>query len=303
MSETVEVVGSSQSIINPSATGPASTIPLEAVQNMPSVSRAITDIARLSPQFTPVGNGDGSGPDVLSVGGRSSRYNNIQIDGANNNDLFALAGNSGNPGGGTGTQAVSFDAIQEIQLVAAPYDVRQGGFTGGGINAITRSGTNDYHGTVMYEFRSQSLVGDSAHRFSDTTGQLVSPSRPLGTFNEKLGPGAAGLIEMNKASLLRRTWTSRCNKTPSGWSADGSSGQQFQRCPGRPGPRPRASSRRSTATTLPGGTALGEFTKETPSNKYFVRLDFNLSDQHRPDRAQQLTKPTTDVGFPRTASS
>ena len=129
---------------------------------MPSVSRAITDIARLSPHFTPVGNGDGSGPDVLSVGGRSSRYNNIQIDGANNNDLFALAGNSGNPGGGHGHPAVSFDAIQEVQLVVAPYDVRQGGFTGGGINAITRSGTNKYHGTVSTTSRNQSLVGDSA---------------------------------------------------------------------------------------------------------------------------------------------
>ena len=123
VSETVEVVGSSQSIINPSATGPVANIPLEAVQNMPSVSRAITDIARLSPQFTPVGNGDGSGPDVLSVGGRSSRYNNIQIDGANNNDLFALAGNSGNPGGGTATQAVSFDFTRNKNFfyVASPF--------------------------------------------------------------------------------------------------------------------------------------------------------------------------------------
>jgi len=224
MSETVEVVGSSQSIINPSATGPASNIPLEAVQNMPSVSRAITDIARLSPQFTPVGNGDGSGPDVLSVGGRSSRYNNIQIDGANNNDLFALAGNSGNPGGGTGTQAVSFDAIQEVQLVAAPYDVRQGGFTGGGINAITRSGTNNYHGTVMYEFRNQGLVGDSTDRFSDTTGQLVSPSRPLGTFSEKqFTVSLGGPIVKNKAFFFANVDLTR-NKTPSGWSADGSSG-------------------------------------------------------------------------------
>ena len=81
---------------------------------------------------------------MLSVGGRSARYNNIQIDGANNNDLFALAGNSGNPGGRPGTQPISFDAIQEIQLVVAPYDVRQGGFSGGGINAITKSGTNEF---------------------------------------------------------------------------------------------------------------------------------------------------------------
>src|SRR5215470_11296450 len=131
VSESVEVVAEAGGVINPANTGVVANIPQEAVQNMPSVSRAITDIARLNPQFTPVGNGDGSGPDVLSVGGRSSRYNNVQIDGANNNDLFALSANSGNPGGGTGTQPISFDAIQEIQLVAAPYDIRQGGFSGG----------------------------------------------------------------------------------------------------------------------------------------------------------------------------
>jgi hypothetical protein len=298
VTETVEVVASSQSIINPSATGPAVNIPLEAVQNMPSVSRAITDIARLSPHFTPVGNGDGSGPDVLSVGGRSSRYNNIQIDGANNNDLFALAGNSGNPGGGTATQAVSFDAIQEVQLVVAPYDVRQGGFSGGGINAITRSGTNAYHGTVMYEFRSQGLVGDSTDRFSDTTGQLVSPSRPLGTFSEKqFTASLGGPIVKNKAFFFANLDLTR-NKTPAGWSADGSSGQTFI--------VPRADLDRALSILKTkygydpslGGNALGEFTRETPSNKYFVRLDFNLSDRHRLIVRNNLTKPTTDVGFP-----
>jgi hypothetical protein len=298
MTETVEVVGASQAIINPSATGPVANIPLEAVQNMPSVSRAITDIARLSPQFTPVGNGDGSGPDVLSVGGRSARYNNIQIDGANNNDLFALAGNSGNPGGGTATQAVSFDAIQEVQLVVAPYDVRQGGFSGGGINAITRSGTNAYHGTVMYEFRSQGLVGDSADRFSDTTGALASPSRPLGTFSEKqFTASLGGPIVKNKAFFFANVDLTR-NKTPAGWSADGSSGQKFI--------VPQADLDRalSILQTRYGydpslsGNALGEFTKETLSNKYFVRLDFNLSDRHRLIVRNNLTKPTTDVGFP-----
>ena len=232
------------------------------------------------------------------VGGRSSRYNNIQIDGANNNDLFALAGNSGNPGGGTGTQAVSFDAIQEVQLVAAPYDVRQGGFTGGGINAITRSGTNAYHGTVMYEFRNQGLVGDSDDRFSDTTGQLVSPSRPLGTFSEKqFTVSLGGPIVKNKAFFFANVDLTR-NKTPSGWSADGSSGQTFV-VP--PSDLDRVLSILSTKYHYDpslGQNPLGEFTRETPSNKYFVRLDFNLSDRHRLIVRNNYTNPTTDVGFP-----
>ncbi len=299
VTESVEVVAEASAIINPSATGPAANIPMEAVQNMPSVSRAITDIARLSPHFTPVGNGDGSGADVLSVGGRSSRYNNIQIDGANNNDLFALAGNSGSPGGGTGTQPISFDAIQEIQLVVAPYDIRQGGFSGGGINAITRSGTNAYHGTVMYEFRNQGLVGDSSDRFSDTTGQLVTPSRPLSTFSEKqFTVSLGGPIVKNKAFFFVNYDGSR-NKTPSGWSADGSSGQAFVV------PQADLDRFQSILTTKYhydpslGGNTLGEFTRNTPSNRVFARLDFNLSDKHRLTVRNNFTKPTTDIGFPR----
>ena len=81
------------------------------------------------------------------MAGNSYRYNSLQIDGAVNNDLFGLAGSAGTPGGTAETQPISLDAIQEIQLVVSPYDVRQGGFSGGGINAITKSGTNTLHGT------------------------------------------------------------------------------------------------------------------------------------------------------------
>src|SRR5262249_2648196 len=280
------------------ATGPTATIPVKAVENMPSVSRAITDIARLSPHFATVGGGDGSGADVLSVGGRSSRYNNVQIDGANNNDLFALSANSGNPGGGTGTQPVSFDAIQEIQLVAAPYDIRQGGFSGGGIHAITRSGTNPYHGTVMYEFRNQGLVGHSADRVSDTTGQLVTTGKPLSNFSEKqFTASLGGPIVKNKAFFFVNYDGTR-NTTPSGWSADGSSGQTFQ--------VPQSDLTRFLSILQTkygydpslGQNPLGEFTKNTPSNKIFARLDFNLSDQHRLTIRNNFTKPTTDVGSP-----
>ena len=300
LTETVEVVAEGGAIISPSATGPAANISVEAIQNMPTVSRSISDLARLSPHFTPVGNGDGSGADVLSVGGRSARYNNIQIDGANNNDLFALASNSGNPGGGTGTQPISFDAIQELQLVVAPYDVRQGGFSGGGINAITRSGTNAFHGTVLYEFRSQGLVGDSTARLGPT-GVVASPSRPLGTFSEKqMTASLGGPIVKNKAFFFVNVDLTR-NKTPSGFSADGSSGQKFN--------VPQADLDRALSILKTkygydpslGGNPLGEFTRNTPSNKVFARLDFNLSDKHRLIVSDNFTKPTTDVGFPSTS--
>jgi outer membrane receptor for ferrienterochelin and colicin len=300
MTETVEVTADA-GLISSTRTGPAANVAQEAIENMPTVSRSITDMARLSPHFTPMGNGAGDGPDVLSVGGRSSRYNNIQIDGANNNDLFALASNSGNPGGGTATQPISFDAIAEIQLVVAPYDVRQGGFSGGGVNAVTRSGTNQFHGTAMYEFRSQKLVGDSAPTFS-VTGQSVAAARPISTFSEKQATfSIGGPIKKDKVFFFVNGDLTR-NETPTGWSADGSSGQTFT--------VPKADLDRFLSILKnnygydpsAGKTALGEFTRNTRSNKIFARLDFNLSDKHRLTVRNNYTRPRTDVGFPSNSS-
>ena len=106
---------------------------------------------------------------MVSVAGRNNRYNNMQIDGAVNNDVFGLAA-TGTPGGQTGTQPVSLDAIQEIQLVVSPYDVRQGGFSGGGINAVTKSGTNSFHGSAYYFGRNQKWIG--------TIPGVVTPANP-----------------------------------------------------------------------------------------------------------------------------
>ena len=88
------------------------------------------DIAKLTPQA----NGSGS------FAGANSRFNSFQIDGAVNNDVFGL--------GTSGKNAISLEAIDALQVVIAPFDVRQSGFTGGGMNAITKSGTNTFHGSV-----------------------------------------------------------------------------------------------------------------------------------------------------------
>src|SRR5436190_2378623 len=95
----------------------------------------------------------------MNVAGRNNRYNSIQNDGAVNNDLFGLAA-SGTPGGQANTQPIAIDALEQLQLVVSPYDVRQGGFTGGGVNAVTRSGTNDLHGSLFYAPRNENLVGE-----------------------------------------------------------------------------------------------------------------------------------------------
>ena len=121
-------------IINGDRTGASTNISNRSIQRLPTLTRSITDFTRLTPQS----NGN-------SFAGRDGRFNNLQVDGANLNNWFGL---SSEPLPGGGNQPISLDAIEEIQVNIAPYDVRQTGFTGAGINAVTRSGTNDIHGSV-----------------------------------------------------------------------------------------------------------------------------------------------------------
>ncbi len=148
------VVTASDSVINPYRTGASQNVAQDSIENLPTISRSLSDFTRLSPQI--ISDEETSG--AFNVGGRSSRYNNVQIDGAQTNDLFGL-GSTGTPGGQSEATVISLDAVQEFQIVMAPYDVRQGMFTGGGVNIITKSGKNDFFGDIFYEFRNESFVG------------------------------------------------------------------------------------------------------------------------------------------------
>ncbi|WP_052016937.1 TonB-dependent receptor, partial [Arcticibacter svalbardensis] len=145
----VQVTGRKDAIMNSSRTGASTNISQAQIENLPTLSRSLQDFTRLTPQA----NGN-------SFGGASNRFNNITIDGAVNNDVFGLSG-SGTPGGQASTQPISLDAIQEIQVVLAPYDITYGNFTGGGVNAITRSGTNEVQGSVYFYGKSQGLIGEN----------------------------------------------------------------------------------------------------------------------------------------------
>lgn len=143
--EGVTIVSSGRN--NLRKTGATTVIGRKQIENMPTLSRSLQDFTRLTPQA----NGN-------SFGGANNRYNNITIDGAVNNDVFGLSG-SGTPGGQAGTQPISLDAIQEIQVALAPFDVTQGSFTGAGVNAVTRSGTNKYEGSVYFFGRNENTIG------------------------------------------------------------------------------------------------------------------------------------------------
>jgi hypothetical protein len=132
-------------VINSSRTGARETITRTQIENLPTVNRSLQDFTKL----TPSANG-------LSFGGRSSTYNNITVDGALFNNSFGL---SGTLGGQTNSQPISLDAIDQIQVDIAPYDVRQGNFTGAGVNTVVKSGTNTVKGTAYYFARASKLQG------------------------------------------------------------------------------------------------------------------------------------------------
>ncbi len=155
----VVVTAAESEILNSERTGAATNIKKEAINALPTLSRSLNDFVRLTPQSrsSNVAATTGSG---ISFAGQDSRFNNLTLDGSIFNNSFGLASA---PAGQTNSSPISLDAIDEIQINLAPYDVRQGGFTGAGINAVTRSGTNQLEGSVFYNTRSESLAGDKAN--------------------------------------------------------------------------------------------------------------------------------------------
>ncbi len=137
-------------------TGASTNIDNQMLQNMPSVSRSITDYTRLSPYG---GNG-------MSFAGTDGRTANFTVDGADFNNNFGLSSNL--PGGGN---PISIDAIQEMQVVVSPFDVRQTNFVGGGVNAITKSGTNTFRGTAYVYHQNEQMRGDAVD------GEQISGAR------------------------------------------------------------------------------------------------------------------------------
>lgn len=130
---------------SPSRMGMQEIINRSQIERLPTIARSLQDFTKLEP----TSNG-------LSFGGRSNQYNNVTVDGANFNNSFGL---SGTLGGQTGSQPISLDAIEQIQVNISPYDVTQGGFSGAGINSVTRSGTNQFKASAYGYIRNQNLQG------------------------------------------------------------------------------------------------------------------------------------------------
>ena len=151
----VEVVALRTDAFDGQRTGAETNVSEQEIAVLPQVSRAIGDFARLTPQATIREGNDGFS---ISLNGMNNRYNAIYLDGAVSNDVFGLSG-SGTNGGQTGVSPISVDAVESFQIALAPFDVRLGGFAGGAINAVTRSGSNNVEASAYTFYRDEKLTG------------------------------------------------------------------------------------------------------------------------------------------------
>lgn len=249
----VVVVGGRSEILNSKRTGAATNIGKEKIESLPTLNRSLQDFTRLTPQ---------AGGNSNSFGGANNRFNNITIDGAVNNDVFGLA-SSGTPGGQANTQPISLDAIQEIQVVLAPYDVSLGNFTGAGVNAITRSGTNTFEGSAY-------LFGRSER----TTGKNVLTGAKSANFSDnQYGFRVGGPLVKNKlfffmnAEVGRRLAPLANNAGEKGSAISLATAQQI-----------------ASYTNTKYGYDVGSFTSQDiarENDKFFAKLDWNINDKNQ----------------------
>lgn len=256
----VVVKTSKDNTFNSQRTGAQTVIGLDKIKALPSLSRNISDFARLTP------SAQLRQDDVLSIGGQNNRFNAIYIDGAVSNDVFGLAANGTN-GGQTGVSPISVDAIEQFQVSVAPYDVKLSGFAGGAISAITRSGTNNFEGSAYFFNRNESLAGKTPPSLAGTEGR-----KKLADFSaQTYGVRAGGAIIQDKLFYFIN-YERQDNETPQPFDLStytGSSGGRID----------------ELLTKLKGyGYNPGSFNNNTrtlKSDKLIAKIDWNINDNHK----------------------
>lgn len=269
----ISVTGQRDAIFSAERTGAATSIGKEALQALPTITRRLGDFTRLTPQAA--GN---------SFSGQDNRLNNITVDGSYFNNSFGLAGQ---PGERTGVSPISIDAIEQVQVSIAPYDVRQGNFVGAGVNTVTKSGTNEFSGSVYYQFRNEAFVGKKAKEAE------INP----GTFKyNQIGVNLGGPIIPNKlfffasfeSDALTEPGTTFLAKT----NASVPTGNNITRV--------LASDLDQLSNYLRNnfGYETGPYQgydHETPALRFLVKLDYNLDDKNKISLRYTHLDSDTDV--------
>lgn len=266
------VTGTPDPVFSSERTGASTTVGQAQLATLPTVTGRIADFTRLVPQVR------GS-----SYAGADGRLNNITVDGAPFNNSFGLG--DGQPGGRTSVAPVAISAIEQLQVNIAPYDIRQGNFVGAGVNTVTKSGTNEFSGSLYYGYRNESLVGKNA-------GAI--PFDP-GTFNfSKIGASLGGPIikdrlfffgSYERDNLTEPATTFRANA--GGEAVEGST------------TRVLASDLEQFSSFLrnnfgwESGPYQG-FDSKVPVTRFIGKLDFNLDERNKFSLRYNLLNSSTD---------
>ena len=274
----ITVTAHRDEVLSASNTGTETHVSAIEIARLPSIARSIQDYTRLAPEAASKAGGQ-------SIAGKNNRLNNFQVDGAVLNDAFGLS-NEGLPTGQVGAQPISLDAIEEFQVQVAPFDVRSGGFAGGLINAVTRSGTNRYRGSLYWFGRNESLVGDlDGDEFGDFT-------------DYQLGFRLGGPVARNRAFFFVNGELRRRSSPSSAGPADsnhpirfGAASADLQRI---------VDIARDSYGYDAGG--YDPFSQDTRNEKIFARLDVNLSPGHRLTLRHNLVNGDLDDGLRRDAT-
>ena len=244
------------------AIGPSATFSLADIQNAPAINRDLKDIVRLDPRVYL----DESFNDSIQCAGAHPRFNSLTVDGIGLNDGFGLNSN-GYP---TQQMPFPFDAIQNVSVELAPFDVEYGSFTACNINAVTKSGTNEFHGSAFYDYGDDSLVGDTSEgddysvapfeekRYGFTLGGPILKDRLFffGAYEKFEGPGAS-IDRVPEGSGL------------AGSVVDGFTQAEFDEI---------LDIAQNVYGYNPGGIPTSEGTED---EKYLIRLDWNITNNHR----------------------
>ena len=260
----VEIVGrrvKEYDIFDGNRTGAETVVEAEQVADLPSVNRNLADYLRMTPQAIVDGNG------AISIAGINNRYNAISFDGAVNNDVFGLSA-TGTNGGQTFGTPISMDAIEQFQITLAPYDVRQSGFAGASINAVTRSGSNKISGSAYYFFRNQGLAGKTP-----TDNEDVERTKLDDFSSHTVGFRVGGPIIKNKLFFFLNGELQR-EQTPKPFNFANYTGDSDEATV------QAVADKLKNDFNYDPGTYLDK-ADELNSNKLIARIDWNISDKHK----------------------
>ncbi|MEE9429439.1 MAG: carboxypeptidase regulatory-like domain-containing protein [Melioribacteraceae bacterium] len=255
------VTADKNDLMNSDRTGAATFINPDEIKALPSIKRSIRDLTRLDPRS------DGN----FSFSGKNWLYNNYSVDGSYFNNPFGLDNPS--PGGQSNAEPLPYDAVEQVQVSIAPYDVREGGFTGAGINTVTKSGTNDFKGSIYTFFRNESMQGDKV-------GDAVILNPEL-KFNQ-YGASVSGPIIKNKLFFFVNGEIERRDDPGTNFSADTdgdltNNGAGVSRVQAEVMDRIRQ--RMIDVYDYDPGAYQG-FNHRTNNEKILIKLDWNINDQN-----------------------